>query len=372
MRGIGLWAVVLVSLCSSASAQPAAERREPVVRAAKLLGAPPLYREFGDWVLVCDNVRTCIARYANARDNSNDGYLSVSRDAGPAGAIRVTLSEAAGGRLELDGRRTGRYGWTMVRGKGGSKRAVLESSAALKFVRQIKDGQELSYNAGGSLVSLSGLRAALSAMDEAQGRSGSETALVDIGVKPASAAPAAQPLPVVRAAPSRAVLAKPRAIAQAVRAAKQDELTRRDCDLDEADHDQAFAPDAGHVVVFLACDVGAYNLEGVLFIAPAGAPEKARLLVLPLEPGKAPADIPAKNVAVYDWNGNAPDMGWDAGTATFRTRVKARGRGDCGARSAWTFDGKDFQLSRYDKLESCGGGPDGDWPTLYRTHVVVK
>jgi hypothetical protein len=339
---------------------------------AKLLGEPPIYREFRDWVLVCDNVRTCVARSASAQDDGGDGSLSLSRDAGPSGAVRLTRSAAAGGRLELDGRALGRYPWTITRPKRGDPQAVLEGGSALDFVRAIREGRELSYNAGGSVVSLDGLKAALSEMDEAQGRSGTGTALAKVGSKPASSVPAAASLPVVRAVPAKAALARPRAFADAVRTARQDELNRHDCDLDTAKDDQAFAPDAGHVVVFLACNLGAYNLQGVLFIAPRAAPDQARLLILPLEPGRKPADISAQNAAVYSWNRQAADTGWKAKSATFWTREKARGRGDCGSRSAWTFDGKDFQLSRYDKLDQCSGGPDGDWPTLYRTRVVVK
>ena len=367
MRRTGLIALALFCLCGQATAQSDGKHEQAVVAADKSPQAAPIYREFHDWVLACDNIRTCVARYAKAQDDGADGYLSVARDAGPKGAMRATLSYPAGGRVELDGRSAGRYPWVAVRRKGAGKQAVITDAAALQFVRAVKDGRELSYNAGGSVVSLDGLKAALSAMDEAQGRTGSETALVEKGTRPAISVPAAPPLPVVRAVPTKSVLADPHRFAQAVRAVKKDDLERRGCDLDVADNDLAFMPDAGRVVVFLACNVGAYNLQGVLFIAPREAPDRASLLTLPPEPGHAPG----QEMEIY-WNRYAPDTGWRAERATFWTRSKGRGRGDCGSRTAWTFDGKDFQLTRYDKLDRCSGGPEGDWPTLYRARLVAK
>ena len=170
MRRTGLIALALFCLCGQATAQSDGKHEQAVVAADKSPEAAPIYREFHDWVLACDNIRTCVARYAKAQDDGADGYLSVARDAGPKGAMRATLSYPAGGRVELDGRSAGRYPWVAVRRKGAGKQAVITDTAALQFVRAVKDGRELSYNAGGSVVSLDGLKAALSAMDEAQGR----------------------------------------------------------------------------------------------------------------------------------------------------------------------------------------------------------
>lgn len=361
MRWMSVGALVSFGMCSQAAALPIA-KHEPA--------ASPIYREFHDWVLVCDNVRTCVARYAKAVDDGNDGYLNLKRDAGPAGAMSVTISAPAGGRLELDGRSMSRYPWAPVAREGGWRGAVLKGLDALKLVHAVRDGRELSYNAGGSVVSLDGFKAALSAMDEAQGRVGSQTALALTGPAPASVVPSRPALPVVRAAPNTARPAIPTRFTEAVRRAKQDELGKRDCDVDLAADDRAFAPDAEHIVVFLACNAGAYNLQGLMFIAPRTAPDQARRLILPVEPGQPSADG-ARDAGIYVWN-DAPDTGWQPKTATFITRSKARGRGDCGWRSAWTFDGHAFQPTQHARLDRCAGGPDGDWPTLYRSRVVAK
>jgi hypothetical protein len=342
MRWIGLGAVASLCLGNPAAPQPANG-----AGSAKPVGAPPIYRDFHDWVLVCDNVRTCIARYVNPPGDGSDGYLSFSRDAGPAGAARVTLSEAAGGRVDLDGRSVGRYPWTPVARKGTGRQVVLEDDAALKFVRAIQGGRQISYNAGGSIVSLDGFAAAVAAMDEAQRQP-------------------AMDIPVVYARPAKVGLRNPKALSEAVRKAREAVLSDHDCDLDLARYDQAFALNGGEAVVVLGCDVGAYNKQFVAFLTPVNAPDQAKVLRLPIEPGVEPATVTGKSAGVY------VGVSWDPGTATFSTRAKYRGQGDCGSRSAWTFDGREFQFTRYDKLEGCGGGPDGDWPTLYRAKVVVK
>jgi len=44
---------------------------------------------------------------------------------------------------------------------------------------------------------------------------------------------------------------------------------------------------------------------------------------------------------------------------------------DCGESTEWAFDGSQFHISSYNRLDRCGGGPPGDWPTLYRTTTVL-
>lgn len=340
MRRIGLSVFAVVYLCGPAA--------DGAPAAANFLGSTPIYRELGDWVLACDNVRTCTVRYANPSGDGNDGYLSFSRAGGRSGAASVTLSQAAGGRLELDGRPLGRFPWMAVRRKSREQQVILEDAAALKFIRTIRDGRELSYNSGGSTVALDGFKAALAAMDEVQaGRR----------------VPTANPL--VYARPTKAQLSNPKALSGAVRRAKEKALASPDCDLDLAQDDRAFALDDHEALVALACNIGAYNTSYVVFLTPKDAPQKAKLLQLPLPPTSDPK-------AAREAAGVYVSVSWDARTATFQTRAKDRGRGDCGERTGWTFDGKDFQLTRYDKLAVCGGGPEGDWPTLYRARVVVR
>jgi hypothetical protein len=87
---------------------------------------------------------------------------------------------------------------------------------------------------------------------------------------------------------------------------------------------------------------------------------------MPLEPTADPKNTTDENLGEY------VSGEWDAKTATFSESSKGRGLADCGTSSGWTFDGAAFQLSSYSAQIRCGGGPPGDWPTLYRTRVVPR
>ena len=42
---------------------------------------------------------------------------------------------------------------------------------------------------------------------------------------------------------------------------------------------------------------------------------------------------------------------------------------DCGQSAEWVFDGVQFRVDSFNRLDRCGGGPPGDWPTLYRATI---
>ena len=342
---------------------------------AKFLGAPPISREFREWVLVCDNTRICVARYAFTKDSfAVPGLLSLIRQPGPEGRLRLTLmardeeKAPSPGDLMLDGRLLGAFPWKFVEQKGQNGKAILEGEPARQFVQAIKDAQVLSLagKAAEPIVPLDGMKAALLAMDEAQGRVDTKTALVRVGSRPVSDAPAAPSIPVVYARPARVPLQNPAAFAASVHAAMKDVLDTHECDLDLKRYDRAFALNDTTAFVVLGCSIGAYNKSVLGFLAPRNAPKRARLLLLPAEPGLKRGNVTVAQTGLLDWGD------WDPKTATLLETAKGRGLADCGSRSSWTFDGKAFQLTRYDNLDRCSGGPEGDWPTLYRTRVVVK
>jgi hypothetical protein len=339
---------------------------------APILGAQPAYREIKDWVLACDNTHACFAKYDAADDGpGGGGYLSVAREAGPAGALVVTLegdqenSVLPGpGGPRLDGRPLAGYAWAKD-AKAGTW--TLKGDAALRFVRAIGNGSKLTYSAAKAApyVSLSGMKAALLAMDENQGRLGGVTALARAGPQPASAAPAAPLLPVVYARPVKDDLPNAAAFAAAVRKAAAKVLDDHACDADQASRDEAHALDAANAIVILGCMEAAYQGSLLAFEAPRNAPGKARQLFMPLEPR-----LDSKDSTNSD--GEYTEGAWDPKTAAFTQSAKGRGVADCGSSTTWTWNGQAFQLSDYNALARCGGGPPGDWPTIYRTRVVNR
>ncbi len=332
-------------------------------------GAAPIYREIKDWVVACDNTRACFAKYVGADEGAaGGGYLSVSREAGPSGRLVVNVLQpedpdnASGAKaLRLDGRQLPALGWTID--KDGD--AILQGADALAFIRAIRDGAKLADSDAkdAPFVSLDGMKAALLLADDDQGRLGNVTALVRVGVKPASAVLPALPVPVVHARPTADNLPGPAAFAAAVRRGARAVLKAHDCEAEAASIDEAHALDATTALAMIGCIEGAYQASVITFIAPRAAPRLARVLVMSPRPTIDPANRPA------GVRGEYVSGAWDAARASFSESAKGRGVGDCGSSSTWTFDGHGFRLTAYNALERCGGGPPGDWPPLYRARV---
>jgi hypothetical protein len=339
--------------------------------APALLGAPPVYLEVKDWVLACDNTRACFAKYDVADDaHAGRGYLSLTRDAGPAGGLVVSLEATEDSAvpdphtLTLDGQLLpANAAWKV---DVTPQTATLEGAPALAFVHAVAGGKVLAYSDGQTrtTVSLSGMTAALLAMDQAQGRLDGVTALARPGPKPASAVPAALSVPTLHAVPAARPLTGAGAFAAQVRTTETSLLRQHDCDADMAHDDQAAALNDQDAIVILGCRQGAYQATVMTFRAPRAAPQKAAQLILPLQPTMKASEIPQDDRGEY-----VAEDGWDPKTATFIESAKGRGMADCGQSTEWVFDGVQFRVDSFSRLDRCCGGPPGDWPTLYRTTI---
>ena len=358
--GLGLGVLAQPSLATAAGAY------------APILGATPVYREIKEWVVACDNTRRCKAKYLPSDDGPGDGgYLSIEREPGPVGPLTVTLegleeTTPNPASLRLDGRPLAALAWTIDR---KAQTATLRGTDAAAFVHAIREGSSLTYSSSKDApsVSLSGMTAALLAIDDDQGRLGGATALVRPGPAPAAAVPAAGQTPVVYARPVKDDLQGAVVLAKAVRLARASVLAKHGCEASEASRDEAHALDDGNAIVILGCIEAAYQGSTLAFAAPRNAPEKARQLVFPLEPRLNPQDNTDTST-----DGEYTEGSWDAPTASFSESAKGRGLADCGSSTTWTYDGSVFHLSAYNAQVRCGGGLAGDWPTLYRTRVVKR
>jgi hypothetical protein len=367
MNGPAGFAIVVLALAYASSGHAAPPP------ASGLQGAAPVYREIKDWVLACDNTRVCFAKYGAADAGAGGGgYLSIARDAGPAGALVVSLEEDEDGAvpdphsLRLDGQPlAGGAAWTA---DAKDQTATLSGDAALAFVRSIAGGKALGYSNGKATptVSLSGMTAVLLAMDEDQGRLDGRTALARPGPKPADAVPAALPVPIVHGTPPTDAFAGGAAFAAQVRRTQVALLAKHECETDVLTADHADALNDREALVTLGCVRGAYQTSVLVFRAPRDAPQKASQVILPLQPTLTDADSPPQDRGEY-----VAEDGWDPKTATFVESAKGRGMADCGQSTEWLFDGAQFHVASFNRLDRCGGGPPGDWPTLYRTTEVL-
>ena len=333
---------------------------------ADVQGAAPIYREIKQWVVACDNTRACFAKYDSTDDEgAGGGYLSVTREAGPNGRLAVTIglddhlpSPAA---LRLDGAVLPPLPWLI---DAKAEQATLEGASALRLIRLMGNAEKLTFAPGkdAPFAALNGMKAALLAIDEDQGRLDSQTALARVGPRAADQALPALPEPVVYAHPTAKPLPQSAALAAAVRASQGALLKKHDCEDEAPIADEAYGLNDTLALVLIGCIQGAYQTSVIPFIAPRNDAGAARPVIFPVEPTRRAAD--ASGEYIVD--------GWDAKSATFSETNKGRGLADCGSSSAWTWDGKSFHLSAFNDLERCGGGPPGDWPTLYRTQVVIR
>ncbi len=340
-------------------------------------GAPsvPVYKELGDWVAACDNVRTCSARAVLSDDSKSpaaatannlaDLGIWIRRDAGGDAAPRLELSGEHlpnPPSLSIDGQDQGASMPWAARQEGSDAVLTVSGAAAQALFGQLRNGKVLTVTQNGRPVatSLTGLAATLLLFDDVQGRIGTVTALVRPGPRPATDVPPAPPLPIVRVAPVPPPLRDPKAVAAAVRRAQAEVLKARDCDQDVADDDDAEPLDANEAIVLLVCTRAAYQEASLVFRAPRSDPARARLVNVPPRPGSA---------------SNGQDGGQLVGAVYEPKRSvlsefdKGRGLTDCGQTGEWTFDGQSFQPSRFTSQDRCGGEA-GDWPVVFRTRPV--
>lgn len=319
---------------------------------ALLLAAPaafaaPVGKTFKDWELACDNVGDCVAhgfqRYVERR---SEHWLRLDIKAGPDG------------RPQLSGQ---------AEGVDVARARILEAPAELAgkpLVEQLiglaRTSETATLASDGTakvVFSLAGLAATLIAIDEAQGRIGTTTALIRPGAKPASAVPGPRPLPRLRGRPTESFGAGDEALAKALarrlKAAISDECPRQDR-----------AEGAGAVyrlsratsLVELYCDSGAYNFGSRFWLVEGRDVARAKALVFRSPTGETMTQL------------INPD--YDAKTGELSFFGKGRGVGDCGQKGGYVWSGRVFDLAHFAQLLTCngvGGEEIGDWPALFRS-----
>jgi len=354
-------ALALLALALPLAVPASATAQPQRTGASGLLGAQPQIRRFGDWLLACDNTRVC-----RAQVTGQDGSLMVRRDPGPGGGVLIVLDgqdpDSGPSIPELGSIRVSGGlapgGWRLDR---AGESAKLQGQAALTFLWAIAPARNVTYRAGGEAheVSLSGLTAALLAMDEYQGRAGTITASVRPGARAASTVPPALAVPTLWV-PRPSAAPVPRGFAASVRRASAAALRRADCETGQRTNDAAYALSRTEILVFLGCRL--YNTSaGTLALrAPRAAPHRATVIRLPNppnEPGEGGGDE----------LGDHSDLEWDAATATLSSGSHSCA-GSCGNRTSWAYDGQAFRLASH-SIYTWGGAELLD---LYRTNVRIR
>jgi hypothetical protein len=340
---------VLLAACGSPAAENASApisipTPAPSPSPTPLTEVTPLPGElktFRDWTVGCDNVGDCKAVALAPEDAVREWpvfMMSVKRDAGARGAIRVTFSGQEDAvppiTVIVDGR-------TVARGGDASGFA---GEAAAKLIAASTDADTVTIDAGGKRAthSLAGLAAALRYMDAEQDRAGTTGALVAKGDRPDTSV--AKPGSLVRAITPGGSAAK------LTDAAAAHLRKGADCSIaefrDTLPDPETHALGGGRTLVLLPCEMGAYNLIAALYvIGPDGKPVSARI--------DAPSGIMGE-----DHKGVPTVVNGAFENGVLDTFAKGRGLGDCGVNQRFAWDGKQFRLIEQREMGECRGSID--------------
>lgn len=309
-----------------------------------------------DWMVACDNTRTCrVAGYAADNEDSTASLLLV-REGGPDAPVRgyatiepqerqpvpgdalyLNLRQHDGGRLVAsDELGTHVLGQAQVR-------ALLDVLVRGGDVDLVDDETNLWS------ISTRGSAAVLLKMDEFQGRIGTPGAIMRKGGKPESSVPPALPKPVLQRAATLGEGAdtRPHRDTSTLRVALLASMGEVDCPvLQGGTHEGEVTPlhftrlDAGHVLVNATCWSGAYNTADAYWVVADKAP-LAPVLVTDRSSGYHAGEIFASH--------------------------KDRGLGDCWSTARWVWNGRRFALAYEGATGLCRGVPGGTWELP--THV---
>jgi len=326
-----------------------------LLSAAAPLPAVPIYRQFGRWLVACDNTRACVAR---GFDEVTRAQLDLVR---PAGDARPKLILSADGSFDVAALRLDSKllplpaaAWS----KTADDVSIDDPAAVDAFVAAARDAHAITLDpappADGAarIIPLDGFTAALLLVDAIQGRPGTASALV--AARGPAATPPALPVPgAPRWSPPLRLTAPEKA-----------ELLRRAGRLRSPGFDPCesrvppavFALDADNALAIRPCYMAAYQGSSVVAVLPRnGGPDRPVKLPLPGVPGGAT---------------DGPDMvdpNFDPAAGTLSTASKGRGLADCGSSESWVWSGGAFRLKALSYQDQCGGTAPGDWPTLFRT-----
>ncbi len=325
-----------------------------------------------DWVVGCDNWRSCQAVSLLVEDSIDepvgDGNLAVviKRDGRPQDIPAVGLTFRSDATVPLNNAEVGisvddREPLLRLRIRKGA--LTIDPKQGGMLISAMKRGKVLSVvDAKGKHVasaSLHGLFAALAYMDAKQFRTGTRSALANPGNKAANASsiPPMPPRPIIR------VSAKPAAQPYILSEAALEPLLKMDPCLkyskDALPSDPKFHRlDNDYTVLILPTVCGGYNPTSQIFVVDNnGGVKKAQLLL----------DGAARGM---EDDGMLTDAGWDDKARLLSSFGRGRGLADCGEIKDFVWSQGRFWLTHSSSMSPCRGS--FDYITTYRVKVIIE
>jgi hypothetical protein len=315
-----------------------------------------------DWTYGCDNEDICEA-VALLPEKASSDYLTLSLLRGFSYVeIQIAGLKAKGDRYQIfiDGRLsdTGAI-------DANSGLATVRYEDGLKLAQAIAKGRELVIkDASGAIIgriSLAGSTAALRALDKAQGFRGFKEAFVSPGRKK---------MPMMnmepRKHPGRHIFSSadiPDA-SNLVKLAESNSCSkyRSEVSQDSA-HSLGKVDGRATALVLLNCGAGPFSMSSLAMIGT-------------LQPDGQWTFTPAKFDKNFAMDGKLEtqallvDAVWDQPSQYLSSTRFSRAEGDCGEKSIYLWDRKQFQLVLGERMDACRGARD--WITVWRDSTFSK
>ncbi|SDV46678.1 DUF1176 domain-containing protein [Chitinasiproducens palmae] len=313
---------------------------------------------FGDWVVGCDNQRSCVAIGMPSEDGQIGAYVRIARsgvrDDLPTVTIAYYTDKKVGNPQIVttpapakDASQQGSFG---SRCEDDFCIATLRGADAMRFIDALRDAKTLTVAlrakvpTDASVVSLKGSAAALLYVDDRQQRIGTPSALLRRGTRAIATIPDVPALPQVQAL----TLTVPKTLPAS---AKQLPKANEDCP--QGTEPIAFQ-DARGAMLYGVCEIGgAYNMSYTMYLPSTAAKTTG---------GSRKNGAPVAGDSLTN-----PWLNKDG--KTLSTFDKGRGIGDCGASSDLAWTGTALVEVARSAMPVCKGVPMDAWPTTYRAAV---
>lgn len=346
--------------------------------------AQSMPKDYRDWSVSCSNIKTCTTVSISGLNemsvssplrgvpaNIEMGWLLLEIAAGPTAKLKISYSAMYNspkptpkvGSLSIIGRdgRSIRDG-AFVLTAGDSGVGQLRSADVDRFIPLAQTGRAVLYSSGNSrkvtsFASLSGLIAALRAIEATQGRTGTAGAWVDVGKIARERIPPAPATPRVNAVAFTKLPARtnvPKAVLEG-REAECNDSERYD---PGGRGIEGFSLGKGGILWSVPCGAGAYNAWSKFYLQDG----RSSVIPYPFPRSESPASDEDAHSLV--------NVSIEPETGQISTFSKGRGIADCGTAETFTWDGTRFVLTTLLEMNACGGLMPDYWPQRVKTEVV--
>lgn len=329
------------------------------------MGATAAPMTFGDWSVICDNLRHCeavgymIASPGEEGDQGNAGLL-IRRDAGPGAVPQMNLSVRPPEGAPYPERFHVRAGKVSIDTDAHADR--ISPALAARLLPALLDVSAVEVSGPGFAIKvpLHGLKAALLKIDDLQGRVGSESALIRKGERPESAVPPPPASPAVRLAVLPADHQGDAARFEQLQASLAKSRPGGDACWEPAGTAAASAGDSAMrlsdrtlLVLHQAPSSSPYNFDWCAWIVQDHAPWKTNEVVFADRPPGEPDVNFGGEVTVSSREVSGGSV------AILSANWYGSSQRDCGSYAEWAWTGSAFALIHFSATDVCIGLPGG-------------